>query len=71
MQAKLSCGTVVKVGDVVCFKSDTEQCGTVKEIKRNNFGRAELVLTSKNGFRGDYIGGSLVTSQLASDCWSE
>jgi hypothetical protein len=58
----------VTVGDVVCFKSDIEQCGVIVEIKQSYTGKA-LVLESKYGFSGDYIGGQTITTELARDCW--
>ena len=61
----------MQVGDVVCFKSDIEQCGTIVAIKVDMMGRKVLVLENKNGFSGDYIGGQERTSELASDCWVE
>jgi hypothetical protein len=63
-------GKQVKVGDSVCFKCDIEQCGTITAIRQSKFSRdIELVLESKYGFHGDYIGGQTRTTQLASDCW--
>jgi hypothetical protein len=61
-------GQTVTVGDVVCFKSDIEQSGVIVEIKSSWIGKA-LVLENKHGFSGDYIGGSTITTELASDCW--
>lgn len=57
-------GCVVKVGDVVGFKSDVEQCGTITKIRGDH-----LTLESKYGFQGAYIGGENVTVQHASHCW--
>ena len=69
MQAKVD-GTVVKVGDVVYFKSDVEQCGTIAEIRMARFGTGhELTLTSETGFSGEYIGGQTQTVERARDCW--
>ena len=62
-------GTRVHVGDVVGFKSDIEQSGTISHIKRDMMGNVLLTLTDEDGFHGDYIGGSTVTTELASDCW--
>jgi hypothetical protein len=64
-------GKSVTIGDVVCFKSDVEQCGTIIKIKRTLMGSPVLVLQSTYGFQGDYIGGQEVTQELASDCWVE
>jgi hypothetical protein len=61
-------GQEVTVGDVVCFKSDVEQSGVIVEIKQSYSGKA-LVLESKYGFHGDYIGGQTITTELARDCW--
>jgi len=63
-------GQEVKVGDWVCFKSDVEQSGKVVAIKKSYMGTA-LTLENLNGFHGDYIGGSTVTTEQASDCWVE
>lgn len=63
-------GQEVSVGDVVCFKSDIEQSGVIVEIKQSYIGKA-LVLESKYGFSGDYIGGQTITTELARDCWIE
>lgn len=61
-------GQEVTVGDVVCFKSDIEQSGVIVEIKQSYIGKS-LVLESKYGFSGDYIGGQTITTELARDCW--
>ena len=63
-------GQEVTVGDVVCFKSDIEQSGVITAIKQTYAG-VSLVLESKYGFRGDYIGGQEITTELARDCWVE
>ena len=59
-------GKVVEIGDVVCFKSDIEQCGEIIRI----FG-STLILKARSpyGFEGDYIGGEEFTSVNARDCW--
>lgn len=57
------------IGDVVCFKSDVEQCGRIKQIKQSRYGNFMLLLTSEYGFQGDYIGGDLETLVDAADCW--
>ena len=31
-------GKTVTIGDVVCFKSDVEQCGTIVDIKQSYMG---------------------------------
>jgi hypothetical protein len=64
-------GQGVGIGDSVCFKSDVEQCGKIIKIKKNMFGRTELVLENFNGFSGDYIGGQTQTVVQADDCWIE
>ena len=61
-------GQEVTVGDVVCFKSDTEQSGVIVEIKSTYMGHS-LVLENKYGFHGGYIGGATITTELARDCW--
>ena len=63
-------GGLVGVGDVVCFKSDYEQCGRVVEIKRQNFGYGyELVIENPNGFGGEYLRYATRTVERATDCW--
>lgn len=66
-------GGVVKVGDIVCFKSDYEQCGRVTKISRGTFGGVMLTIqsTRDEGFGGDYIGGNEFTQENAEDCWVE
>lgn len=59
-------GQVVNVDDVVCFKSDVEQCGTITKIVGDT-----LHLRSERGFIGDYIGGQTHTCKHASECWLE
>ncbi len=59
-------GKIVKKGDIVGFKSDTEQCGKIIEISGNQL---TLEALSESGFRGDYIGGNERTWVNASDCW--
>ena len=61
-------GQTVRIGDVVCFKSDIEQSGTVVDIKKTQMGTS-LVLQSDYGFEGGYIGGETIHTELASDCW--
>lgn len=63
----------MKVGDVVCFKSDYEQVGRIVKITQSLMGNKVFVLesTSPEGFGGDYIGGQDRTQELASDCWVE
>ena len=63
-------GVEVKVGDNVAFKSDIEQWAKIIEIKKTYMGVA-LVLENKHGFQGEYIGGSTITTQLASECWAD
>lgn len=63
----------MKVGDVVCFKSDYEQCGKIVAIKQSLMGSKVLVLEALDdeGFGGDYINGAMRTQEMASDCWVE
>jgi hypothetical protein len=63
----------MKVGDVVCFKSDYEQSGRVVAIKQSIMGSKVLVLEALDdeGFGGEYIGGQDRTQEMASDCWME
>lgn len=62
-----------KVGDVVCFKSDVEQCGRIKKINRDPLGGYILLLEPLNdeGFEGGYIGGQHLTTMHPRDCWIE
>lgn len=63
-------GKKVAVGDVVGFKSDIEQYGTVVAIK-NAPGRPSmdiLVLENAEGFEGEYLQGTR-TEELAANCW--
>lgn len=67
-------GQQVNIGDVICFKSDIEQCGRIKSIRPSVMGRGytlTLEATSETGFSGDYIGGAMITTQHSSDCWVE
>ena len=64
-------GQGVGIGDYVSFKSDIEQVGQIIKIKKNLFGRTELVLENFNGFSGDYIGGQTQTVVSADECWME
>jgi hypothetical protein len=61
---------LVKIGDVVAFKSDYEQWGRVIGIRQGTDGPV-LVLENTHGFDGHYIGGSTITTQLARDCWAD
>jgi hypothetical protein len=61
-------GQVVRIGDVVCFKCDIEQSGTIVDIKKTYAGTS-LTLQSEWGFEGGYIGGETVHTELAADCW--
>lgn len=56
----------VKLGDIVGFKDDVEQCGKIVRIRGN-----VLVLRAldSDGFEGDYIGGTMVTQEAADRCW--
>jgi hypothetical protein len=57
---------IVKVGDFVGFKSDTEQYGTVTAIEGD-----WLVLRAacSSGFDGGYIGGQMQTRVDSARCW--
>jgi len=66
--AKVS-GRVVKLGDVVSFKSDYEQCGQIVGFTTTMMGADVLILENEDGFGGEYIGGETRTQELASDCW--
>lgn len=59
-------GNVVNVGDIVCFKSDIEQCGEIVKISGNTL---TLKARSYRGFEGEYIGGDEFTVVDARDCW--
>ena len=63
----------MKVGDTVCFKSDYEQVGRIVKITQSLMGSKVFVLesTSDEGFGGEYLNGSTLTQELASDCWVE
>ena len=54
----------VKVGDVVGFKSDHEQRGTVVKIDGDR-----LHLYNPYGFGGDYLQYAKNTTEDAADCW--
>jgi hypothetical protein len=61
-----------KVGDVVCFKSDYEQCGRIEKIEKVNTGwkpRVQLTLFRADGFGGDYLRYATKTVVDADDCW--
>lgn len=66
--AKDADGNEIKVGDVVGFKSDIEQCGKVVEIRHKYYGW-EVVLESFSTFSGEYIGGQTRTTEDADRCW--
>lgn len=63
----------MKVGDIVCFKSDIEQSGKIVKVMQSVMGSRVFVLesTRDEGFSGDYIGGQERTQVMASDCWVE
>ena len=58
-------GQRVRIGDVVSFKSDIEQEGTIVKI----VGDILTLQAGPNGFAGDYIGGSEFTTEYSWDCW--
>jgi hypothetical protein len=62
-------GKEVKAGDVVGFKCDVEQYGTITKIERDWFGTVTLTLQAFGTFTGEYIGGQQVTTERAADCW--
>lgn len=68
--AKVS-GRVVQIGDVVSFKSDYEQCGTIVGFSKTVMGSDVLILEDSEGFGGEYLEGATRTQELASDCWIE
>jgi hypothetical protein len=59
-------GNIVKVGDIVCFKSDIEQVGEIVKISGNTL---TLKARSDRGFDGEYIGGDEFTVVDARYCW--
>jgi hypothetical protein len=61
-------GKIVKKGDIVHFKSDTEQAGRIVAHDGNTL---KLEALSDSGFHGDYIGGNELHFINASDCWLE
>ena len=58
----------IEVGDWVGFKSDIEQHGEIKSIQRD---RKTLILTNKDGFHGEYIGGDTETLVWFEDVWKD
>ena len=68
LQTTLECGTVVRVGDWVGFKSDWEQSGKILAISKNGKG---LKLGNENGFEGHYIGGETIAYEDADRCWAD
>lgn len=60
--------TVAEIGDIVCFKSDYEQCGELVSI---NGTWVTLRSRSPEGFGGDYIGGQEYYNEDSQRCWSE
>jgi hypothetical protein len=69
MAAAIVDGQQVTVGDVVSFKCDIEQSGVITRIKTDMMGRKVLVLENQHGFQGGYIGGEVVHTELAEECW--
>ena len=57
----------MKVGDVVGFKCDVEQYGTITRIERDGFGNVTLTLEAFGKFTGEYIGGQQVTTERAAE----
>ena len=64
-----SFGHKFSVGDVVEFKCDVEQCGTIKRIDRRPYGGFDLIVTDEFGFAGDYIGGQTVATISADEAF--
>ena len=58
----------IEVGDWVGFKSDIEQYGKIKSIQRT---RNTIILTNKEGFIGEYIGGDTETMVWFEDVWKD
>lgn len=61
-------GKPVKVGDVVCFKSDYEQTGEIVKIEGAGT-TAKLHLHDPNGFGGEYLRYATDTVEDADRCW--
>ena len=59
-------GNTLRIGDVVEFKYDIEQFGTIKNI---SIGGKEVHLTSEYGFHGEYIGGEKSHVHNANECF--
>ena len=68
LQATLECGTVVKVGDWVGFKSDWEQSGKILAISKSG---TQLKLGNESGFEGHYINGDTVHYEDTDRCWAD
>jgi hypothetical protein len=64
-------GQVVRIGDVVSFKSDYEQCGRIVGFSKTIMGSDVLILEDLEGFGGEYLDGATRTQELASECWIE
>ena len=61
----------VKVGDYVCFKSDTEQTGKVTAIRSSGYGKYMLTVEDPDGFPGDYLRYATTTVVSSDRTWSE
>ena len=60
---------VIKVGDYVSFKADTEQTGKVMKIYRSEYARQDtLDIMYKSNDESEQ---ECFTSELAKDCWIE
>ncbi len=59
-------GRIVKIGDVVGFKSDYEQHGRITAINGDR-----LTLENPDGFGGDYLRYATTTTEDADRCWLE
>lgn len=59
----------VKIGSIVCFKSDDIQYGKVVKIKVNSWGDVTLKVKADGKFTGHYIGGKKKVTINANDCF--
>ena len=60
----------VSVGDVVGFKDDIEQSGTVVAIEKRRY-TIVLVIENGWGFSGEYLQGETIARKDLCDCWLE
>ena len=52
---------IYKVGQVVGFKSDVEQYGTIVEVREDRYNATEYKVKASDRFHGEYIGGQEYT----------